>query len=873
MSLASLQSWLLSDGVGDDIAAVAKLTARSDLCNLTVEQDAMDPADIDWQRLVLAGSILARSERRTDQEAALRIAVAAISLAEDAKVRDAGAVLLDKLSNFRAVSLAISRGLVGDRLEERLGISLRLEAQRREMDRSVLVGTTGRWMEVNDFQQRFWTGASVATWLSASAPTASGKTFLVLQWLVDQMGSGDTTISVYLAPTRALVSEIETNLETLLKGVEGTEVSSLPLRTKFDAARSGGSRLILVLTQERMHLLANVMGGEFSVDLMIVDEAHKIGDDGRGVILQDAVERATRLNPQIRLVFISPATQNPGELLADAPAGSRAVAIDSDAPTVLQNLILARQVKGKPRRWTLDARQGDSEIEIGTLELASTPGSLTKRLAFVAAAAAGDRGGTLVYANGAAESEDIADLISQLQPDPPSIDHELAALADLARKGVHPSFRLAPLVERGVAFHFGNMPSLLRLEIERLFKSGKIRFLVCTSTLVEGVNLSCRTIVVRGPRKGKGNPMEPHDFWNLAGRAGRWGDEFQGNIICLDPHDQGVWPSGVPFRARYPIKRESDAVLNAGDDLVAFLKARADSNPSEIENSDKFEQVGAYLLTTFMRLGSIAHAELAKRHDPALIRKLDDVLATIAAGIELSPELAGRHSGVSPIGMQRLLETFRSYAGEPDNLLPVEVASDDSYDRFVTIMRRINASLFPAFEPDSRATVYALIVYQWLKGRSLADIIRRNIAWHEKVGRKYALPAIIRDTMALVEQIARFRAPKYLSAYMDILHLHYREIGREDLIDDGLDIGTQLEFGVSSRTLISLMELGLSRMTAVALYEKIARDDLDQAQALKWVVDRAGQLGAMDLPVIIERERRERLLTGEGVPSTGAGST
>ena len=28
-----------------------------------------------------------------------------------------------------------------------------------------------------------------------------------------------------------------------------------------------------------------------------------------------------------------------------------------------------------------------------------------------------------------------------------------------------------------------------------------------------------------------GHPMEPHDFWNLAGRAGRWGDEFQGNII------------------------------------------------------------------------------------------------------------------------------------------------------------------------------------------------------------------------------------------------------------------------------------------------------------------------------------------------------
>lgn len=861
MSLAGLQAWLLSQGVGDDIAALTKLTARSELSNLMDDPQPVDPADIDWQRLILAASILARSERRSDQEAALRIAVGAITLVKDEKVRDAGAVLLDKLSNFRAVTLAVDRGLVADGLDERLGISLRLESQRREMDRSVLVETTGHWLEVNEFQQQFWNGASWATWLSASAPTASGKTFLVLQWLVDQVGSGEAAVAIYLAPTRALVSEIETNLESLFKATKGIEVSSLPLRTKFDAARSGGSRLILVLTQERMHLLANVLGGDFSVDLMIVDEAHKIGDDGRGVILQDAVERAVRLNPQMKLVFISPATQNPGELLADAPTGVPTVAIDSDAPTVLQNLILATQEKGKPRRWTLNARQGDAEIEIGTLELANTPASLTKRLAFVAAAVAGTRGGTLVYANGAAESEDVADLISQLQAeqDSSSIDPELAALAELSRKGVHPSFRLAPLVERGVAFHFGNMPSLLRLEIERLFRSGKIRFLVCTSTLVEGVNLSCRTIVVRGPRKGQGNPMEPHDFWNLAGRAGRWGDEFQGNIICLDPQDETAWPHGVPLRARYPIKRESDAVLGARDGLLNYLAARPNSTPSELEGSDEFEQVGAYLLTTYMRLGSISQAELAKRHNPEFIARLDAVLAAIADNIEIGPDLAGRHSGVSPIGMQSLLETFRNYAGEPDNLLPAEVASDDSYDRFVTIMRRINGSLFPAFEPDSRATVYALIVFQWLKGKSLAEIIRRNIAWHDKVGRKYTLPGIIRDTMALVEQIARFRAPKYLSAYMDVLHLYYVEIGREDLIDNGLDIGTQLEFGVSSRTLISLMELGLSRMTAVALYEKIARDDLDQAQALKWVTDRDRQLDSMDLPVIIVRELRERV--------------
>ena len=861
MSLGDLQAWLLAEGVRDDLAKIVRLTVRSELDNLETEAHEISEEDIDWQRLIFAGSILARSETRTDQEAALRIAVAAITLSDDSGLKDAGAVLLGKLSNFRAVSLAIDRAFVEDNLDKRLGIALRLEALRREMDRSILVESTGKWIQLNDFQQRFWTNASQARWLSASAPTASGKTFLVLQWLVDQLGAGEAVVAIYLAPTRALVSEIETNLLNLLGDAKGIEVSSLPLRSKYDAARAGSSRLMLVLTQERMHLLANVLGDAFLVDLLIVDEAHKIGDDGRGVILQDAIERASRTNPTMKLVFISPATQNPEELLADAPEGIKTIAVDSDAPTVLQNLLLAKQVHGRPRSWTLETKQAEAAIPIGTLKLASTPSSYNKRLALIAAAA-GERGGTLVYANGAADSESIADLIRQLQPEvnPKLIDPELTALAELARKGVHPNFRLAPLVERGVAFHFGNMPSLLRLEIERLFRSGKIRFLVCTSTLVEGVNLSCRTIVVRGPRRGKGHPMEPHDFWNLAGRAGRWGAEFQGNIICIDPNDPVAWPIGVPLRSRYPIKRESDAVLDLGDKLLDYLVKRGDLTQVDIESNEELEHVSAYLLTSYMRLGSIIRAEFSKRHAPAFIKRLDNVLGDIASNLDIDADLAARHPGVSPVGLQRLLDTFRSYKGELDNLRPLEVASDDSYDRFITIMRRINANLYPAFKPESRIKLYALIVFRWLKGQSLAEIIRKNIAWHVEAKRSYKLPTLIRDTMELVEQVARFKAPKYLSAYIDVLHFHYRSIGREDLIDHGLDIGTQLEFGVSSRTLISLIELGLSRMSAVALYEKIAHDDLGQEKCREWVVEHKDQLDNMELPAIIIREIRERLL-------------
>ncbi len=859
MSLGELNSWLISEGIREDIEALTRITVRSELDNL-INDTSAEGITPDWPRLLFAGSLLARSELRTHQEAALRIATSAITLQASQPVIDAGAVLLDKLSNSRAVSLAHARDLLQADLDGRLGMTLRMEMHRRHMDHSVLVESSGKWLPVNDFQQRFWNNAEGHSWLSASAPTASGKTFLVLQWLIDHMRSTEAHVAVYLAPTRALVSEIESELASLLGKAGGIEVSSLPLREKYDAAQAGSTKLILVYTQERLHLLANAIGDDVSINLLIVDEAHKIGDNQRGIILQDAIERLARANPVLKVLFISPATQNPEELLADAPGDAKTAAVDSDRPTVLQNIIIADQIPRKPKEWSLIVRDGNGSLPLGTLQLASKPDGIKKKLAFISAAV-GERGGTLVYANGAGEAEEIADLISQLIPPLEEKDKELNELSDLARKGVHPNFTLAGLVEQGVAFHYGNMPSLIRQEVERLFRCGKIRFLVCTSTLIEGVNLSCRTIVVRGPRKGKGHPMEPHDFWNLAGRAGRWGNEFQGNIVCIDPNDKTAWPSGVPARSRYPIKRESDAVLEDGGGMAGYLALRATRPLSELENVERYEQVGAYLLATYLRLGSISQSNLAKRHSATRIAELEESLAILASQLEIGHEVAGRHPGVSALGLQKLLDAFRAYEGDPENLLPAPVESADSFDRFVTIMQRINDYLYPAFEPEGMVRLYVMTVVHWLKGYSLAKMIRGSIEWHKTNGRSYKLPLLIRQTMERVEQIARFRAPKYLSAYMDVLRIHLSSIGRTDLLDDEIDIGTQLEFGVSTRTLLSLMELGLSRMSAVSLYEKMAYDNLTKEDCLAWVVERKDQLQTMEIPSIIIKEIQSKLLS------------
>lgn len=872
MTEDELIDWLLAEGVAGDLALLSRVNALQELENVE-PAEAIGKAlnAVDWNRLLLAGSILARSAARSPREAALLIATSSMTLAPRGPTRDAAALLFEQLSNKLAVALAQRREEISLDIDARLGVGARLELTRNRLMNSVVLEADGGLLEVNAFQRSFWTGAQDdSSWMSASAPTACGKTYLVLRWLLDQIGAKRARMVVYLAPTRALVSETETNLKDMLAtayvGADQIRVSSLPLTEEYLAMRNGGPPLVAVFTQERLHLFANALSDEMEVDLLIVDEAHKIGDTKRGVILQDAIERVTRASPKVRAVFISPATQNPHTLLDDAPPSANRRVVDSDAPTVLQNVLFAQQVRRQTTKYELAVRRSDNTENVGILNLADRPVGLRKRIAFIAEALTGQRSGTLIYANGADEAEKIAFLLNQgtVRGD---VDPELAALADLSRKGVHPGYLLAPLVERGVAFHYGNMPSLLRLEIERLFKSGKIRFLVCTSTLIEGVNLSCRMIVLRGPRKGSGNHMLAHDFWNLAGRAGRWGDEFQGKIVCIDPHDEDAWPHGVPKRARYEIKRETDLVMEGPEELLGFLNGRAGMSMDEVGRDSKLEQVSSYLISTFLRAGSVADAAFAKRHDPSFLMELDKALAKLCKASRLPPTLVARHPGVSAIAMQSLLEFFGRHPGAPEDLVPAATEDDEALASMMFVMQTINNHLYPAFKPDELIYGHAVTVQRWLRGWSLARMIKTRIENLQRNGKAVNIPKVCRQTMEMVEQTARFAAPKYIAAYMDVLRVHLDGIGRTDLLRDRFDIGLALEFGISTKTLLSLMELGLSRMSAVALYEVIAKDDLDPETCRDWMRHNADALESAGVPLIIVRELRERLLS-EPLPPT-----
>src|SRR5690606_15185534 len=95
---------------------------------------------------------------------------------------------------------------------------------------------------------------------------------------------------------------------------------------------------------------------------------------------------------------------------------------------------------------------------------------------------------SLVYAGSPAKCEEVADKIRQWR-ESESVEagpsDSLQEFATLVREHIHRDYYLANMIERGVAFHYGKMPTLLRKAIEHYFANDDgMKVLVCTSTLL-----------------------------------------------------------------------------------------------------------------------------------------------------------------------------------------------------------------------------------------------------------------------------------------------------------------------------------------------------------------------------------------------------
>lgn len=92
------------------------------------------------------------------------------------------------------------------------------------------------------------------------------------------------------------------------------------------------------------------------------------------------------------------------------------------------------------------------------------------------------------------------------------------------------------MVQRGVAFHHSGLIPILKEIIEILFSKGLVKVLFATETFAVGVNMPTRTIVfteTEKPTNTYRRSLEPAEYKQMAGRAGRRGLDKNGTVIIL----------------------------------------------------------------------------------------------------------------------------------------------------------------------------------------------------------------------------------------------------------------------------------------------------------------------------------------------------
>lgn len=784
---------------------------------------------INWNNILGVASILSHSDHSGHLEASLRIAQTCLTSETSLTQKSGAIVILETLTNKPAIKLAIKRELIRADYEDSLPLPFKLQSNKVKIQNSVLVDS--KVISLNRFQKKVYDASKENITLSISAPTSAGKSYILYQLLLEELTTEDKTI-IYVVPTRALISQVEEDLRVLIESNElrNINLTSVPHQELLETTTN-----LYVFTQERLHW--HLMQSSVSaVDLLIIDEAHKIDNGNRGILLQRKLEDVVELNPNVKIFFSSPFTSNPEILLEGLNYSQTTEIINTEFVAVNQNLLYVTQVERNPRLWKIDLVLKADKIQIGTVDLVDRPTSEAKKIAFLADAISTSEGGSLIFSNGPAEAEKYAKVLMDLIPEK-SKSTAIKELIKLVKTTIHKDYSLASVLQKGIAYHYGNMPLLVRQEIERLFKENEIRYLVCTSTLLEGVNLPATAVFIRKPTRGKGNPLNENDFWNLAGRAGRWGKEFSGNIVCIQPEKWEIKPS--PTKRKQKIERALDTIKsNRGAELLKFVE---DGSPRIVAESDQdLEFAFSYYYSRFIQ------SKLSQ--ESGFERNLIKEFKLLRNKIKIPDSIIFRNPGISPIAQEELYVYFQTKKNDLESLIPVYPEDSNAYDEYVKLIGRIGKTL--ASFPPQLNNARALILIHWMSGKPLSFLISGSYNSYLSKGSNKKIDTVCRETMDSVENFARFRFAKESSCYIDILRFFLNELNRKDLLDEIPDLNLWLEFGVSQTTQLSLLAIGLSRNTVITISEYIARTDLTKEGVLNWLI--VADIEAMSLsPIMI----------------------
>lgn len=466
--------------------------------------------------------------------------------------------------------------------------------------------------------------------LVLSAPTSFGKSVLIDAVIL----SGNYKRIAIVLPTIALLDEFRRRLV-------GRFGSTYDIVMHHSEAPSK-DRVIFLGTQERLINRSDLA----DLDLAVVDEFYKLDparQDDRSMTLNAAVYKLLRRSKQF--FFLGP---NIEEVRFSPNSRWRFEFLKTRFSTVAVDTYDLKNVKDRDARLSEEAFKQENWP---ALIFVSSPDK------------ANELAGELMLGR--------------------SMPGKAKQLSSWINANYGGRWELAKTVAAGIGVHHGRIPRALASRFVKMFNDRHIPVLVCTSTLIEGVNTAAKSVLIYD-KKINNRAFDFFTFSNIRGRAGRLGQHHVGRVFLFHAP-----PATADVDVETPLFGDLD---DAPDELVVHIddEDRTDTMGERVNQLasqlgltwDEVRQVASLGIDNVSAIRTATEAALddggklnwSQRPDYNAIRAVAEVICKVRKPREFGVKTANQLTMyLHELRKQKRMKGFfewhsRSFKGDEDTL-------------------------------------------------------------------------------------------------------------------------------------------------------------------------------------------------------------
>ncbi|MCF8025300.1 MAG: DEAD/DEAH box helicase [Desulfobacteraceae bacterium] len=373
-----------------------------------------------------------------------------------------------------------------------------------------------------------------------TAPTGAGKTWIAVEAIRKVFNAGGK--AWYASPLKALTNSKYSEFSDIF-GEQNLGILTGDRKENADAPIVVGTTEILRnQLYDAMH-----KGEDLGTDFVVLDEAHFLGDEDRGVVWEETM---IYLPSRIPMLMLSATIGNADQIAAwleSIRAGTCIIVEEKKRPVPLYPLFLHPS-------GTLFPMLGKNKKKSGTQlhkkvlnflkNRSSSGGGFGAALPRMDEVMAVFRKYNLLpaifFLKSRADCDNALLLCSKykVMEEPERKAERRRRTQKLIEKAPHLADhkQIKDLTEKAVAAHHSGQLPAWKLVIETLMTEGYLDAVFATSTVAAGVNFPARTIAFLNSDRFNGRefaPLNPTEFHQMTGRAGRRGMDNIGFAVVI----------------------------------------------------------------------------------------------------------------------------------------------------------------------------------------------------------------------------------------------------------------------------------------------------------------------------------------------------